>query len=364
MEKIKFYLVIMLMIGCDASHTIKQGESHITLNISPQKDDSFLLSSFIDSIAFIKLETNEIEIVGNISKVQLFGDTIYILDRDRNAILLYNINGSYITKIQNVGRGPGEFLQLVDFEVNKHGVFLLDYPSKIIQYSHKNEYLREFYLDNAYTFGFTYFEDLFWFSNEKGSEYEKFHFTVINQDGNNIGNFVKKNFLEKEFSWHLGGEFNKHDTILYISPLFDNRIYSVNGNDVELVYTLNFERYSFPDNQNIFSKNVYSQDFKYAIKQRFWVSDKYLITDFIFNGERKFVVFEKDNKNIQYGFVENDFFPGYRFLPFWNGRNTLIEVIDAITIIEFFPFLKNKVSALVPLSAEDNPILILYFLKT
>ncbi|HTO16511.1 MAG TPA: 6-bladed beta-propeller [Edaphocola sp.] len=364
MKTIKFCLAILLITGCQVKNTEKESDDHIILDVFPQKNEELLLSNFVDSITFIKLETNNNEIISNITKVQLFNDKIFILDRDRNSIFVFDKNGSFIEKVQNIGRGPGEYLQLVDFEINNQGIFLLDYPNNILHYNFQLEYLQNINLMELYTFTFNYYKDMFWVCNEAGSQNELFHFSSVNQKGITRNTFIKKDFLEKEYSWHLGSEFNKQDSILYLSPLFDNRIYIANGEEIEIAYTINFGNHSFPNNQNIFSKNIYSSDFDYALKQHFWVTSKYLIFDFLFSGERKFVFFDKVTQKAQYGFIDNNLFSGYRFLPFWNDENTLIEVVDAITITEIFGFLKNSVSCLNSLSENDNPIVLLYHLKT
>ena len=363
MKILKICLVFFLLVGCQTNKTEKESGNHIKLNINPKNKESILLSSFVDSIEFIHLNKAGNEIISNISKVQLFNNNIFILDREGNAIFVFKKDGSFVKKIQNTGRGPGEYLQLVDFDISSNGIFLLDYPNNILHYDIDFEYIEKYNLRGLYTFSFKCYKDLFWTYNEEGSENELFHFSAINREGDTKDRFIKKDFLGKEYQWHIGSEFNIHDGNLYFSPLFDNRIYKTNGHEVEKAYTIDFGEYSFPNDQNIFKENIFSQSFNYAVKQNFWITNKYLILDFLYDSERKFMVLDKKNQSIQYGLVDNDLFPDYRFLPSWNDRNTLIEVVDAFTINEFFPFLRNEVSCLESLSEDDNPVLILYHVK-
>lgn len=364
MKNITLYIAIYLIMGCNSNKPDIQNNNLITIEIDHKKNEPLLLSSIVDSISFIKLETKNNEIISSPTKVQLFKNKIYILDRERNSIFIFNKSGDYLQKIQNTGKGPGEYLQLVDFEINNQGIYLLDYPNNIIHYDFDFKYLQKIELKNSYSFSFSHFNGLFWISNEKGSEKENFHISAVNQHGETKATFIKKDFLKKEFHWHLGSEFNKHDSILYFSPLFDNRIYRTNGEEIQKAYTIDFGQYSFPHDQNIFKEDVYSPDFNFAFKQHFWVTDKYLILDFFIDGERNFSFFDKEKNKIHHGFIENDFFPEYRFLPSWNERNTLIEVVDAFTLNEYFPSLKNEIHCLHSLKSADNPILILYHLKT
>ncbi len=344
--------------------TKNNNDSHHVIDINPQKNKTLLLSEFVDRVSFIKLETNNKGIVSDITKLQFFNNKIFILDRSQNSIFVFNKNGSFVDKFQNIGRGPGEYLQLVDFEINDWGIFLLDYPNKILHYNFNLEFIQKIDLGSLFTFSFCFYKDKFWVCNEEGSLNELFCFSTINNKGVTEDTFLKRKFLNKEFNWQGGSEFNKSDGFLYLSPQFNNQIFITKGKDIQTAYTINFGKYAFPHDQNLFATNIFSPEFNYALKQQFWIGDSLLVFDFLFGGERQFVFYEKKTKNTKYGKIENDLIPSYRFFPSGSEGNILIEIVDPITILEFFEFLTEEVYALKSLTENDNPILILYHLKT
>lgn len=368
MEKINLSLTILslLISGCNPNSenqtNSKTNNCHL-LQIDPSQSKSLQLSSFIDSMAFIPLETKEKKIIANAKKIQVYRDKFYIFDQDGNSIFIFDHNGAYLSMLRRIGRGPGEYLQLVDFQTNKHGLFLLDYPNTVIHYNHELEFLRTFNLKNTYTFSFTNFKNSFWISNEKGSENDKYHFSVIDKDGVNKRNLIKKEFIDKKYNWRISSDFYNYGNILYFSPALENQIYKTDGNEVKIAYNINFGKFNVPENTNIFNNNVYSPAFQYATRQHFWIDENSLIFDFLFKGKRQFGFYNKKTDKLQYGAVSNDIHKNYRFLPSWKSGKILIEIIDVLTMNEYFTDLKTSIDCLKELSLEDNPILVIYYLK-
>ncbi len=109
-------------------------------------------SSIVEKIEIIALENQEGALMGNINKMQISDDTIFILDTMiAKKILVFNMDGKYIQQIGKFGRGPGEYLQIMDFTVNEKDkqIVVLDVGNKIHTYSiHTGEYLRTLNFEN------------------------------------------------------------------------------------------------------------------------------------------------------------------------------------------------------------------------
>lgn len=109
-------------------------------------------SSIVEKIEIIALENQEGALMGNINKMQISDDTIFILDTMiAKKILVFNMDGKHIQQIGKFGRGPGEYLQIMDFTVNEKDkqIVVLDVGNKIHTYSiHTGEYLRTLNFEN------------------------------------------------------------------------------------------------------------------------------------------------------------------------------------------------------------------------
>lgn len=113
--------------------------------------------SIIKDFKYIKLETNDDCLVGAIDKI-LFRNNIYILDKKiAKSLFVFNLSGRFLFKLRNIGKGPGEFISINDFDIDVNGnIYILDiYGKKIINFDSQGEYLKEIKL-NFYSHSFCY----------------------------------------------------------------------------------------------------------------------------------------------------------------------------------------------------------------
>lgn len=68
---------------------------------------------------FIPLETNDSCLFSEIREIEIVDNKIYIIDNKRSGLLVFDISGKFITKIGNLGNGPGEYVTPSNFNINK-----------------------------------------------------------------------------------------------------------------------------------------------------------------------------------------------------------------------------------------------------
>ncbi len=62
-------------------------------------------------IDYIRLETIEKNVIGQISKILFADSTIIIVNkRMAKAIFMFDFQGNFISKIKKIGKGPSEYL--------------------------------------------------------------------------------------------------------------------------------------------------------------------------------------------------------------------------------------------------------------
>ena len=136
---IKRTIIIITSIACFFSCTFKSklttdnlvnGLYEVDLeNIPKDTDDTLFYSSVYKGIKTILLETNETCLIGGINKMHIHDDLIIILDRRyARSLYVFDKNGRFIRKIGSVGNGPGEYVEVTDFTIDKENntIYLFD----------------------------------------------------------------------------------------------------------------------------------------------------------------------------------------------------------------------------------------------
>ena len=97
-----------------------------------QADEEYLASSFIRNYKIIPLETNENCLLSSIDKIKKVNEKLFVLDRVNNAIFIFRESGEYLQSLFKVGNGPGEYVQIMDFDVEDDCLYVLDFPRQAI----------------------------------------------------------------------------------------------------------------------------------------------------------------------------------------------------------------------------------------
>lgn len=125
--------LIILLPSCKKQ--VVKIEGGIQVSINTDKIDTFYKASDIfESVRIVPLETIDESLLGNISKVVIANNIIYVLDNHIKTIVLFDLDGKFIKKINRRGRGSKEYIDLEDFVVlpNRNMVLLDGESQKLI----------------------------------------------------------------------------------------------------------------------------------------------------------------------------------------------------------------------------------------
>lgn len=108
----------------------RQEIKRVSINID-DFNQSGNLSEFLEITELIPLETNQICLVNRIDKVVMFESKIFVFDENSQKILLFNHDGTFIRQIGRPGKGPGEYLEISDFDIDRvrNLVYVLDFKN-------------------------------------------------------------------------------------------------------------------------------------------------------------------------------------------------------------------------------------------
>lgn len=144
-KKTTIILLIMLVLySCSRENKA----NHDDLEIYPlrEKNSEIKLNQLFSGFDFIALETTDKAFIGNISKLIVIDDNIFILDNSHaKKIFIFNTNGKFIRTVGKLGKGPGEYTNIEDFTIDKGtgNIVVLAYPSMALIYNTEGDFINQ-----------------------------------------------------------------------------------------------------------------------------------------------------------------------------------------------------------------------------
>jgi hypothetical protein len=139
--------LILITLGCTNSGSKVFKESSIVedlcqiLTITGDISSDLQVDSIFDMIEAIPLETKDKYLITEIIKARIV-DEMLILQDKAERLFVFDLHGKFLNEISAKGRGPGEFSELRDFEIdNEKHLYILDFE-RIHIYSIDGAYIK------------------------------------------------------------------------------------------------------------------------------------------------------------------------------------------------------------------------------
>jgi hypothetical protein len=364
MKRLKvLFLCIAFFFAC----SIKQNEIDlIAIDITSEKG----VDEYFESYYSISLETNEECLISNnIDKVIISDNKLYILDKRRSSIYIFDEKGFYLNKIDKKGAGPTEYSDIADIVVSDSLIYILSRASrKILVYSKNIEYIKHYPLNDFYDYFYFVDEDIFLYSNYSNDT--RYNIAVYN--------LSKRSILHKFFPFETNqsfsffpSPFNKtFDENLFFTQQYDYNIYKLNISSIDTIFRLGFNTSDkIPGNyQEIgFDKTYQDLSNKSVVKRIEFVNqtDKYLYIVYDLDYVKSISKIEKSTKvNSSLKLKYNDKFPFVFAKALGFYKDYMIGYLQASEVLVFdnkFPSDKRKEGLL---DEDDNPVLFFHKLKS
>ena len=140
MKKTILLSICILLLACQRTEISELPK----ISVDIDQDVSLPLSTITDEIKAIELELTDESLINpdQILRALLYANNVIIAERDK--ILLFNIDGTFIRSIGSRGQGPGDFLNISSLAVDKNNKRLyVSSGSKIICYDSDGNFLKE-----------------------------------------------------------------------------------------------------------------------------------------------------------------------------------------------------------------------------
>ncbi|MDR0572675.1 MAG: 6-bladed beta-propeller [Tannerella sp.] len=357
-------ILLLLLISCSDKQS-NDFETQITVDYKNLSE--VRLSEYVEDVSVVKLETSGDCIIGNIAKIQLYEDRIYILDDLSNAVYIFDKNGAFTGCLNRRGAGPGEYVLLKDMCVSEKGILVLDFSTQSLLLYDFNFNLKEKTGYSSYSSNVIVTDTTFWTYNEPSPWTEDYQLEHIDKNGRIIKGYFPRGEYNGEtmMNWMSSNVFQVNNDEFYFSPRYGNIIYKKKDDQWDGNINISFGNKTFPANRFIGDYNIYSDEFDYIIRDKFYISDKLVVLDFFLKNIRHFSFTDRETKITKSGKTVNDIIAGLeRFAPMYFDDNYLIDSIEAEYVIESFPVVMEYDKSLSGLSVTDNPVLLFYKLKS
>lgn len=335
-------------------------------------------TSILKDINFVKLETDNDILLGDITQIEVFQDDIFILCS--SGLYVFDLSGNYVRSIQHIGNGPGEFLSPYSFWIDKkEHVFILDRQlNRLQKYDAIGlNFVESVTMPYDSPIGFAKIPEkdifIYYYPLRPSKGVEDNQIIIADKKGEIISELYPGNASGKILHGNNTNFYLIANKLMFY-PYFSNRIYEIDMNaaTVHNKYALHFEDNDFPD-ETIFTKYDNSGD---IMKEILFGNHKWIRLIYIYETTDNLLVkyyIEKDfylavwNKtkkttiNFKYSDVKDNLGIGGKFpLPIGFYNNKFIGIInpydidkDFVTNIELKKILNN-------ITEEDNPILCFY----
>lgn len=366
------FFVFYLLYSCRTENNT----SHIIIPVdveNSRKDVSFY--DVFKSVDVITLETCEDCLIGEVNKI-IYADSIYyIFDKRQAGVSAFNKKGRFLFKIQNIGRGPGEYLRIADFEINKYtnSIDLLTPFGEVFKYGReRGEFIDSYHLPESVR-AVHFFKSL---SRDTTVFYQIFENNpvlfyslkeqIITGEQRELPDFISRH-LPAAFNWHPYHIINGK---LRVFEYFSNSIYEVEENKLVPYLTWDFGSYNF-DYKTLkvgMDRQYYDEYFKnnalIHVFSSYLENELLILTQFFLkNTFYTLIYFKESEEYLLLGkFKEGIMFPTY---PLFD-ESGMYTVATLLHLKELLP--KDKIDSLGIEISEDisnsqNPVILKYSFK-
>lgn len=379
-----------IVFGCDRKinnpqnteyddHTNHPDDSTtVQININIDKiNRNFWYDSIFSEYQYIPLETNDNSLIGEISKIIQYDSLLFVGDFVKTkSIFLFNIDGRFITKISNIGKGPMEYTRLADFSINKRDrliEILAADNEKIIKFDFTGKPISEHEL-GFLSSAFVYTDDgYFLYANGKKEKHDEFSYKLkrINNEFQLEYNYLKYRFSSMKHRNSKLCYFSTYNNKELICPMFSNYIYELRSDNLVPRYHFNFGKNTLSQSETYNKTNKELRNYLIENKKisihTYAETTKYLFLTLL-KGDKfiRYIYNKQDPEKSQLASViGRKQQPCYSFSKLYkgDGDNSIISVIEPVNFIKCKNVFESKGievnDTIGKISEMDNPIIVI-----
>lgn len=339
----------------------------------------------IETAWYVPLETTEKNLIGDITKIEITENKIFILDDRTSNLFVFSKDGKFLNRIGEKGKGPREYRVVRDFTIDKQNEKVIIYDdmiSKLLYYNYDGEFTKK----ENFPFRFWNFclnKDTFFFytgsSDNMHLPYvEKFNIAIRDLNDTFTNKFAIP-VNPKRANFVASNHFSSNSQSTTFSLGVDkNIIYGLSSDKVLAMYKIDFGKREINENHlqdDLFRKSIMKEctNLNLALYNgNHLISENYVYFKFIFNNIFNHVIYNKNSGNILVWnkFDSNDPYSLFKIAPLYITHN------EDIFVTTIDPFILSQISTKIvdnksekfkqlysSVKEGDNPILLFYKVK-
>lgn len=245
--KIGFYILFALLLLACKKEKQRDFESnqmtHIVLDLKPNRNLKF--SSFVDTIEFISLETNEKNLIGEVNRIICKEGRFYIRTTQgmRNSkICVFDSKGDFLFSIDKRGGGPGEYIGFNDFAIKDNGDICIFSYKKYIMYDSNGNFLYENVIEHPVLECLYRNDNSFLTYNSQSVMNKNLLLKTMDDHGNLEKSFFERSDREAKISdyrveWR---SLVSNDSLSYFIYPYCDTIFEINKTNVSPAYYIDY----------------------------------------------------------------------------------------------------------------------------
>ncbi|AVM58335.1 6-bladed beta-propeller [Bacteroides heparinolyticus] len=263
------------------------------------------MGEYVDSLSFISLEDSKEEaLLKDINKCIIKNGRIYVLDFfGTESVKVFDLSGRFLFMVGSKGGGPGEFFRTFDFDVNDHGIFLLDIRNKkIIEYNLDGSFREEYSYIGKFSGinSFVVTNESTFLLGMDGSIYTEAKVLLVDKQYNIIHKILPFQETDTKGQLKIGSFRRCGNNIVYHYPISDEIFLFEQSGKLANRYILSLNDTPIPDDIRMDYRNVVSErkfgGFNYFHETPFFNGRMFLATMFYGSNKALFCLDIKTGK--------------------------------------------------------------------
>ncbi len=286
------------------------------------------LKEFVRDIEYVKLEFNPKCIIGKVNGIKSSDDYFFIstFDNFKFRLLQFKQNGGFVQEIGKHGKGPGEYPDIIEFELVDDKIFILsDISNQILIYNPDGTYDRSIRIENRNYNSFNYLGNGI-IALQSGLYINDIVSTeLIDLYGNSINKFKSKVFNSPniKFDGKLYNVVYKYNNEFFVKESKNDTVYRITTSKLLPYFVYDLGKFTQP------AECPEQEWYKYYVIYSIIETKDYIFTFFAYDNSGCVAKYNKTNGKVlvsipedksKYG-IKNDFDNGHNFaLTLWSAH--------------------------------------------